>query len=53
MPAEIARPGRRADLDRIRIPMFGSLILYHVGAFFVPWDFHMRSEHIPPKGRRE
>jgi hypothetical protein len=35
MPAEIARPRRQADLERIRIPGLGLLILYHVGALFV------------------
>jgi glucan biosynthesis protein C len=50
--AELARPRRRVELDWIRITAFGFLILYHVGTLFVPWDFHMKSEHILSTGRR-
>ncbi|MDC6350830.1 acyltransferase family protein [Zeaxanthinibacter sp. PT1] len=35
---------RRHDLDWIRVIVFGLLILYHVGMFFVPWDWHIKSE---------
>ena len=48
MSDEIARPGRRVDLDWIRIIAFGLLIFYHVGMLFVPWDFHVKSAHILP-----
>jgi glucans biosynthesis protein C len=34
---------RRYDLDWLRIAAFGSLILYHVGMFYVSWDFHVKS----------
>jgi glucan biosynthesis protein C len=34
---------RRVDLDWIRILAFGSLILYHVGMYYVTWDFHVKS----------
>ncbi|RYF94030.1 MAG: acyltransferase [Caulobacteraceae bacterium] len=34
---------RRHDLDWIRVGAFGLLILYHVGMFYVPWDFHVKS----------
>ncbi|MBX3421136.1 MAG: acyltransferase family protein [Pirellulaceae bacterium] len=37
---------RRYDLDWIRVIVFGLLILYHVGMFFVPWDFHIKNETI-------
>ncbi|MDP1617936.1 acyltransferase family protein [Phenylobacterium sp.] len=37
-------PGlRRHDLDWIRIGAFLLLILYHVGMFYVPWDWHVKS----------
>ncbi len=35
--------GRRHDLDAIRIGAFALLILYHVGMFYVPWDWHVNS----------
>lgn len=34
---------RRYDLDWIRVGAFGLLILYHVGMFYVPWDWHVKS----------
>jgi surface polysaccharide O-acyltransferase-like enzyme len=34
---------RRVDLDWIRILAFGSLILYHVGMYYVTWDYHVKS----------
>lgn len=34
---------RRLDLDWIRIGAFFLLILYHVGMFYVPWGFHVKS----------
>ncbi|MEP3071241.1 acyltransferase [Maricaulis sp.] len=34
---------RRHDLDWLRIIAFGLLIFYHVGMFFVPWDWHVKS----------
>jgi glucan biosynthesis protein C len=36
---------RRFDLDWLRIAAFGSLILYHVGMFYVTWDWHVKSTH--------
>ena len=36
-------PGRRHDLDWIRVGAFLLLILYHVGMVYVPWDFHVNS----------
>lgn len=38
-------PERRPDLDWIRVGAFFLLILYHVGMFYVPWDFHVKSPH--------
>lgn len=34
---------RRYDLDWLRILAFGILILYHVGMFYVSWDWHVKS----------
>lgn len=34
---------RRHDLDWIRIAAFGLLILYHVGMYYVSWDWHVKS----------
>lgn len=36
---------RRYDLDWIRVIAFFLLILYHVGMFYVPWDWHVKSGH--------
>ena len=36
---------RRYDLDWLRVMAFGSLILYHIGMFYVTWDFHVKSIH--------
>jgi glucans biosynthesis protein C len=45
-PASFAAPSqRRVDLDWIRVGAFGLLILYHVGMFYVPWDWHVKSGH--------
>ena len=40
-----AAPERRVDLDWVRIAAFGLLILYHVGMFYVPWNWHIKSAH--------
>lgn len=34
---------RRFDLDWLRIIVFGLLILYHCGMFYVTWDWHVKS----------
>ena len=39
----LAPPGRRYDLDWIRVGAFLLLILYHVGMFYVPWGWHVKS----------
>lgn len=43
-PADVA-PERRVDLDWVRIAAFCLLILYHVGMFYVPWNWHIKSAH--------
>ena len=39
---------RRYDLDWIRIGAFLLLILYHVGMYYVSWDWHVKSPHASP-----
>jgi len=34
---------RRYDLDWVRICAFGLLIFYHVGMYYVTWDWHVKS----------
>ena len=34
---------RRHDIDALRVVIFGLLIFYHVGMFFVPWDYHLNN----------
>ena len=37
---------RRYDIDALRVIVFGLLIFYHVGMFFVPWDFHLKNSIV-------
>jgi glucans biosynthesis protein C len=39
-------PQRHLDLDWVRIGAFMILIFYHVGMFYVPWDWHVKSLRI-------
>ncbi|HEV2514274.1 MAG TPA: acyltransferase family protein [Devosia sp.] len=39
---------RRYDLDWLRVIAFGLLILYHIGMFYVTWDWHVKSPHAGP-----
>lgn len=39
---------RRYDLDWLRVIVFGLLIFYHVGMFFVPWGWHVKNNVIYP-----
>lgn len=36
---------RRYDLDWVRIGAFMLLIFYHVGMYYVTWDWHVKSVH--------
>ena len=45
MTSTVAVPDRRYDLDWIRVGAFFLLILYHVGMFYVPWEWHVKSPH--------
>ncbi|MFN3230328.1 MAG: acyltransferase family protein, partial [Asticcacaulis sp.] len=39
----LSPPQRRYDLDWLRIGAFILLILYHIGMFYVTWDWHVKS----------
>ena len=39
---------RRYDLDWVRIGAFLLLILYHIGMYYVNWDWHVKSPHASP-----
>lgn len=34
---------RRNDLDWLRVIAFGLLVIYHVGMYYVSWDWHVKS----------
>lgn len=34
---------RRYDLDWLRVGVFGLLIIYHVGMYYIPWSWHINS----------
>ncbi len=36
---------RRYDLDWLRVGAFALLIFYHIGMFYVTWDWHVKSPH--------
>jgi peptidoglycan/LPS O-acetylase OafA/YrhL len=42
-------PSRRHDLDALRVGAFMLLILYHLGMFYVPWGWHVKSAHVVPE----
>ena len=37
---------RRYDLDWARVMVFGLLIVYHVGMFFVEWGWHVKNNEL-------
>lgn len=37
---------RRYDLDWVRISVFALLIFYHLGMFFVPWNWHVKNDKL-------
>ncbi len=47
LPRDINRtPGRRHDIDALRVLAFGLLIIYHVAMFYVAdWGWHIKSEY--------
>lgn len=36
---------RRYDIDWVRILAFGLLVFYHVGMYYVSWDYHVKSPY--------
>ncbi len=40
--------GRRHDLDWLRVFAFALLIFYHIGMFYVTWDWHIKSRFMSP-----
>jgi hypothetical protein len=46
-PARLPRE-RRYDLDWVRIAAFLLLIVYHVGMYYVSWDWHVKSPNASP-----
>ncbi len=47
IPAASAH-SRRYDLDWLRVIAFAILIFYHIGMFYVTWDWHVKSPHEGP-----
>jgi glucans biosynthesis protein C len=45
MPTTHDLTARRYDLDWVRIGAFLLLLLYHVGMYYVTWDWHVKSPH--------
>lgn len=43
MSAPTISDTRRYDLDWLRVIAFGFLIFYHIGMFYVTWDWHVKS----------
>ena len=39
---------RLSELDGLRVAAFGLLVLYHVGMFYVPWEWHVKSPDPVP-----
>lgn len=39
---------RRHDLDWVRVLAFGLLVVYHVGMYYVSWDWHVKSPASGP-----
>ena len=37
---------RRYDMDWLRVLVFGLLIFYHVGMYFVPWGWHIKNNTL-------
>jgi glucans biosynthesis protein C len=43
MQTHLLSNGRQFGLDWLRIGAFGLLIFYHIGMFFVPWGWHVKT----------
>lgn len=42
-PSPVNAMTRRHDLDWVRVLAFALLVLYHVGMYYVTWDWHVKS----------
>jgi peptidoglycan/LPS O-acetylase OafA/YrhL len=47
-PPQASASTRRTDLDWLRIAAFALLILFHIGMFYVPSDWVIKSPHLVP-----
>ncbi|MFI4929755.1 MAG: acyltransferase family protein [Burkholderiales bacterium] len=47
-PHAAPSPSRLLFLDWLRIGAFALLVLYHVGMYYVSWEFHVKSPHAGP-----
>jgi len=45
MQPSATAPTRLVFLDWVRICAFGLLVFYHVGMYYVSWDWHIKSPH--------
>ena len=44
--AESTQIGRRYEMDWLRVLVFGLLIFYHIGMYYVSdWGWHIKSQH--------
>ena len=41
----MTRTNRHYGMDWLRIGAFALLILYHIGMYYVPWDWHVKTPH--------
>jgi len=41
----VTRTNRHYGMDWLRIGAFALLILYHIGMYYVPWDWHVKTPH--------
>ena len=45
-PAVAPSAARRPDLDLVRVVCIAVLLAYHVGMFFVSWDWHLKNPQL-------
>lgn len=46
VPSSTGLPGRRFDLDWLRVGVFGLLIFFHIGMLYVEnWGYHFKSQY--------
>jgi hypothetical protein len=47
-PEDNVTTNRRTELDWLRIGAFALLILFHIGMFYVPWEWEIKSPRLVP-----